>query len=464
MSDAFTLRWKLDRPVVEQDKPEDVYALVTIEPNPTMLAEGGSVPTHLLLLVDVSGSMDFLVRHDPKAKKVGDKVAEGKAAQKVVSDVPSRREMACTLVQNLAERLSGDDLLTVIAFDDNAHVLAQATSPNEMDTLFGAIKKLAEVGGGGTALGKGLEAVRETLAHIDDGQRTRKLILLTDGEDEQPGQSLRQAKALGAELHLPIVAFGMGECKVAFLTDVAKTTLAGGFNHIRTETDAEQLFHQVLSGQKNVQATGVSLKLWLSPEVQVRELYRTRPEILYVGDLQPDQDNLVTLNLEQMERGKAYEFLFRCTLPRRGANQRLRVAKATLTYDLPALGVTAQTQEANIVVEFTDDQARASERSGDVRRALARAEVQRQVLFLQAKIDALKQNKAADKDKVVVANLLKALVAKFEEFGEQAMANQYKTMQAEFQKKGAISQEMLNRSLAASSRAEELIVAQDIDF
>ena len=29
---------------------------------------------------------------------------------------------------------------------------------------------------------------------------------------------------------------------------------------------------------------------------------------------------------------------------------------------------------------------------------------------------------------------------------------------------GTISQEMLNRSLAASSRAEEVIVAQDIDF
>ena len=34
----------------------------------------------------------------------------------------------------------------------------------------------------------------------------------------------------------------------------------------------------------------------------------------------------------------------------------------------------------------------------------------------------------------------------------------------EFQRKGTISQEMLNRSLAASSRAEDLVIAQDIDF
>jgi lambda repressor-like predicted transcriptional regulator len=44
------------------------------------------------------------------------------------------------------------------------------------------------------------------------------------------------------------------------------------------------------------------------------------------------------------------------------------------------------------------------------------------------------------------------------------MANQYRLMLDELQKKGTISQEMLNRSLAASSRAEEMIIAQDIDF
>src|SRR5207248_4753856 len=136
-----------------------------------------------------------------------------------------------------------------------------------------------------------------------------------------------------------------------------------------------------LASQKNVQATNVQLQLWLSPELQVRELYRTRPEILYVGDMQPDAEHQVLLRLEQMERGKAYEFLFRCTMPPRSAGQRFRLAKATLTFDIPTQNKVAQTLETNIVVEYTTDPARAAERSGDVRRVLARAEVQRQVLF-----------------------------------------------------------------------------------
>jgi hypothetical protein len=263
---------------------------------------------------------------------------------------------------------------------------------------------------------------------------------------------------------LPIVAFGTGECKVAFLTDLAKTSLAGAFNHIRDETAAQQLFGQAVTNQKNIQATNVQLQLWLSPELQVRELYRTKPEILFVGDLQPDANHLVTLRLEQMERGKAYEFLFRCSLPGRPANQRFRIAKATLIYDLPSLQKTQEKLETNIVVESTADAARAAERSGDVRKVLARAEVQRQVLFLQGKIDMLKTGGGSQRDREIVAKLLDALIKKFDDFGDQAMANQYRAMKDEFTKQGTISQEMLNRSLAASSRAEDMVMAQDIDF
>jgi Mg-chelatase subunit ChlD len=467
MPDAFTLRWKLDQPYVHHEKSEDVHALVTIEPNPTVLAIAGgrtSLPAHLIVVVDVSDSMDYLIRYDPAATAVGETLTEGEQSQKVVSSVPSRREVACSVVEKLAARMSGDDLLTLVAFDEKAHVLAVGISPADAGDVRTALRQLAQVGGGGTSMGRGLEAVRGVLAAHADGQRTRKLVLLTDGEDPQPELARAEAQALGREHGVPIVALGTGECKVAFLTELARATLAGSFNHVRDEADAEHFFQQVLSGQKNVQATNVALRLWLSPQVQVRELYRTRPEILYVGDLTPDAANQVELRLEQMERGKAYEFLFRCTVPRRAVNQRFRIAKASLVYDLPGAGKRQETVESNIVVEYTDDAERARERSGDVCRVLARAEVQRQVLFLQQKIDAIGRGQATERDRALTANLLKALIQKFEEFGDRAMANQYRQLQEEFLRDGTISQELLNRSLAASSRIEHAVVAQEIDF
>src|SRR5260370_710366 len=466
MSDAFNLRWKLDRPYLEQNTPGDVYALLTIEPSTAVRgsAPAATIPTHLILLVDVSESMDVLVRRDPSPQKVGAASAEGKVAQRVVSDVPSRREMACDVVQKMVERLAGDDLLTLIAFDDQPHILAKAVSPNNMDLVWSAIKKLSTVGGGGTAMGRAFECVRAVLSAVEDAPRTRKLVLLTDGEDQNPDDTLATAKSVGWDFRLPIVAFGTGECKVAFLTDLAKTSLSGGFNHIRDEAAAQMLFGQAVKNQKNIQATNVQLQLWLSPELQVRELYRSKPEILFVGDLQPDMNQQVALRLEQMERGKAYEFLFRCSLPGRPANQRFRIAKATLTYDIPSMNKKQEKLEANIIVEYTADAARAAERSGDVRKVLARAEVQRQVLFLQGKIDLLKAGGGSQRDREVVAKLLEALIRKFEDFGDQATANQYRAMKDEFTQKGTISQAMLNPSLAASSRAAEIVMAQDIDF
>src|SRR5262245_50622111 len=184
MADAFTLRWKLDRPFLPPNQPEDVHALVMIEPNATALANVpvAALPVHVILLVDVSGSMDFLMRHDPSAKTVGEGLTEGRASHKVVSNVPSRREMATTVVQKLTERLNSDDLMTVVAFDDKAHVLVECTSPNALDQLWSAIQKLGDVGGGGMAMGEGLEALRRILAGARDAGSTRMIVVLADGD------------------------------------------------------------------------------------------------------------------------------------------------------------------------------------------------------------------------------------------------------------------------------------------
>ncbi len=467
MPDAFTLRWKLSQPFVYQDRAETLYTLLTIEPNPAVLGSLGSdtaLPTHLIVLVDVSASMDYLMRPDPDARVLGQVLTEGQASRSVHSNVPSRREVACDVTRRLADRLDADDQMTVVAFDDQAHVLASGVPGRDRDRLHEAVGRLADVGGGGTALGRGLQAVRKYLGAPADARLTRKLIVLTDGEDQEPAVALGEARHLGHDQGVPIVAFGTGECKVAFLTDLARTTLGGAFNHLRSEVDAEQSFHKVLTNQKNVQATNVALRLWLAPEVHVSELYRTRPEILYVGAMEPDAAHQVELRLEQMEKGKAYEFLFRAGVPARPAGQRLRLARATLEYDLPALGRLGEKVETNIVVEYTADEQQARQRSGDVRRVLNRAEVQRQVLFLQGKMDALRRGPVGEPDRVLVATLLRTLIHKFEEFGDQATANQYRQMQAEFLSQGTIAQDMLNRSLAASSVAEEVIAAQDIDF
>jgi Ca-activated chloride channel family protein len=470
MAEEFILEWKVDQPAVLTGQTADVYVLVTIRPNPGRLGgllEPGAeqaLPAHLIMVVDVSGSMQLLIREDPNARVVGHGVTEGEQVTYVENvTVPTRLAVAQGVVQRLIDRMNPADRMTLVAFDHQAYTLAASLTASQRAELRRAVAQLGETGGGGTSIGRAFQAVLKALGKAADEGYTRRLVLLTDGEDQEADLALEQAQALGGQAHIPIHAFGTGDCRIDFLKQVAQTTAGGVFRHIVTEDEAEHYFDEVFTSQKNILATNVALTFWLSPEIQVQDLYRTRPEILYLGAMRPDAGHNVTVPVEYMEKGLVYEFLFQCQVPAREAGRRFRLAKATLSYDVPALGVKAQKSEANVAVEYTDDQARALVRVGDVRRVIAQAEVQRQVLFLQEKIDALKSGTATAKDQATVARLLDTLIKKYEEFGNQALANMYRDMQKEFERRGTISQDMMNRSLASSTKPEA-VREEPIDF
>lgn len=466
MAEEFLLECRLDQPAVLSGRSADVYSLVTIRPNGARLGSllesgsGTSLPAHLIVVVDVSGSMHMLVEPDPQARTVGSTTLDGLSVTEVESEVPSRRMVAVKVVQRLVERMEPADRMTLVGFDDRAHPLA--TNLAQGRELDDAVRKLIDVGGGGTTLGKAFGEVRKSLMQAASGTATQRIVLLTDGEDGEPDKALQEAKQLGEEFHLPIFALGTGDSRADFLMEICRTTMGGSFDNISNEREAEDCFHKFFTGQKNILATNVSLQLWLSPEIFVREMYRTKPEVLYVGDMQPDAGNTVSIPLEYMERGKVYEVLFRSTVPPRDGG-RFRLAKATLVYDVPGLGVSGGRVEANIAVESTADEGRTLIRTGDVRRVITQAETQRQLLFLQEKKDLIERGQATSKDKDIVAKLLDALVKKFEEQGDQANLNSYRQMRDEFLQKGIISQEMMNRSLAASSKVEGAIAVQEVD-
>jgi Ca-activated chloride channel family protein len=470
MAEEFILESKVDQPAVLAGQAADLFVLLTIKPNPAQLGrimDSGSdtaLPAHLIVVVDVSGSMNTIIREDPNARVVGSGMAEGQTVSYIETTVPTRLVVAQGVVKRLIERMGPSDRLTLVAFDHQAYPLATGLSAAQSADLRGALEQLAETGGGGTSMGKGFQAVLKGLGRQADGGATRRLVLLTDGEEHEPELALEQARILGEEHHIPIHAFGTGDCRVEFLTQIAKATPGGVFDHIKDENEANQVFEKVFTGQKNILATNVGLSLWLSPEIFVQELYRTQPEILYMGAMRPDGENKVVVPIAYMEKGRVYEFLFQCKVPAREAGRRFRLVKATLGFDLPALQLAGQKVEANIVIEYTDDRDLALVRVGDVRRIIAKAEVQRQVLFLQKKIDAVNAGSASANDQTVIARLLDTLIKKYEEFGDQANANQYRTMQQEFRDGKTISQEMLNRSLAASSKVEETITVVNPDF
>jgi hypothetical protein len=466
MSEEFILECKLDQPAILAGQSTDLYSLVTIRPNISKLgalleSTGAQVlPAHLIVVVDVSGSMGTLIEDDPNLKVVGQGLVDGKSVNFIESSKPSRLEVAIRVVHRLMERMAPDDRMTLTAFDHSAYSLATELPPGMQ--LKSAIQSLANTGGGGTSMGRAFQIIKNVLGQKKASSHTQRIVVLTDGEDQEADLAVGEAMELGRQFHVPIYAFGTGTSRGDFLMNLCKATLGGAYRDIANEQQAEDCFSEFLTTQKNILATNVSLQLWLSPEIFVRELYRTKPEILFVGDMQPDASNTVQIALEYMEKNKAYEFLFRCTVPQHDTG-RFRLAKACLLYDLPTLGLVGQRAEANIAVEFTTDAERALVRVGDVRKVIGQAEVQRQLLFLQTKRDILAAGKATEKDRTIVARLLDELIRRFDEHGDQASVNMYRNMKNEFLEKGLISQEMINRSLAASSKVEGTVAVQEVD-
>ncbi|HET6879545.1 MAG TPA: VWA domain-containing protein, partial [Pirellulales bacterium] len=173
MAEEFVLDWKVDQPAIQAGHSESLYTLVTIRPNIAKLGDllesagdSAALPAHLIVVVDVSGSMHELIQADPDARVVGHGSSEGKDVAYVESDVPSRLQVAERVVQRLVSRLTPLDRMSIVAFDHQAYPLARCATAGELQQ---ALRQFADTGGGGTSMGRGFQAVLGCLPARDDG-------------------------------------------------------------------------------------------------------------------------------------------------------------------------------------------------------------------------------------------------------------------------------------------------------
>src|SRR5262245_46868713 len=111
MADEFILESRTDQPAVLTGQSTDLHVLTTITPNPQRLGdlhETGpeqALPAHLIVLVDVSASMQEIIRPDPHARVIGHDTSEGVPVDIIQTSVPSRLVVAQGVVRRLIERM-----------------------------------------------------------------------------------------------------------------------------------------------------------------------------------------------------------------------------------------------------------------------------------------------------------------------------------------------------------------------
>lgn len=176
------LRLEVDRSVLPADSTERAVLKVCFDglqpPRSDMRP-----PVNLAIVIDRSGSME------------GDKIARA-------------REAAIEAVQ----RLGADDLVSVIAYDDEARVLVPAQRRRDGRHIAEAIRCISA--GGSTALYDGVfRGAAEVRRNLEDRRYVNRVILLSDGLANRGPSSPAELGRLGAALMregISVTTIGLG--------------------------------------------------------------------------------------------------------------------------------------------------------------------------------------------------------------------------------------------------------------
>jgi Ca-activated chloride channel family protein len=268
------------------DEEQAFYVLLEIMP--TSDIKGKRSPLNLCLLLDRSTSMQ------------GDRLQRAKDAASYIID-----------------RLSEDDIFSLVAFSDKAEtVLSGRQRPNK------ALAKsvVSTIGSwGGTEILQGLLAGLSEIEKCRLSNSINHLILLTDGQTYGDEEGCLEQAEIARQRQISITALGLGA----------------------------EVFRDRIHGLRSVLASELALTLRLGKDVKLREVFRVSP---YITRLE-EQEGVFPLGMLESHKGDV--FLVDMLVPPRPAGQH-RLVRMEVVGDVPALGRQKERAWQEIIVNFAE--------------------------------------------------------------------------------------------------------------
>jgi hypothetical protein len=418
MTAYLELEGRLERPwVPTHAEPQEASLWVAVRPTEALraLPVGAQADIHVCLLLDVSQSMED----------------EGKLGAAIAA------------ARELIELVGPGARISLVAFDEEAHVLAQGLEASKREALLERLEGLRTVGGGMTNITAGLAAALRLLEQDDPSQgRARAIVLLSDGEDNTCKPDVIHAAVQAADANVQLFAVGMGrQYEADFLKALVTPSNGSLFGHAEVQR-VKEAFIDLAVTLANVAATQVSLELGFGEGVLVGKAYKASPDQLYLGSAALGPERRLMRRVGGVERNREYAFLFRVRLPA-GPAGRVAVARARLTYDVPALGLRGAVVEAQWWAERTSERALWERQDGVVLECTRRVQLTE---LVERFVEAHRAGLAED-----TARYLEVLVRKYQEMNDRKMVNHYEGIRAELLRGGQITRAMLNASVVAST-------------
>ena len=205
------------------------------------IAKSQRKPTHLVFLVDTSGSMSQ----------------------------PDKLPLAQKAMKLMVDGLNEADTVALVTYAGRVSDVLPPTPAVERDRLFAAIDSLTS--GGGTAMGDGLELAYRHAAKKAGPRSVSRVVVLTDG-DTNLGRNLT-ADAMLASIQgyvqegvtLSTIGLGMGNYRDDLMERLANKGNGNCF-YIDSEREARRVFQERLAGTLEVIAQDVKVQVEFDPQ------------------------------------------------------------------------------------------------------------------------------------------------------------------------------------------------------
>ena len=295
---------------------------------------GGRVPLNLGVVIDRSGSM-----YDER-----------------------RLEFVVEAVKFLADNLSDQDKVSIVAFADKAKVIITPEAARDKSAIKRAIDDidLLEIGGG-TQMALGMRAAIDEVKKNLSPDRLNRVLVLTDGQTYEETACLDLVEKNRDQISFSTMGVGV-EFNEKLLQRVSQDS-NGKYHFIGDPAEIPNIFEDELQGLRSVSLRNGRIEVTLSQGVQVREAFRASPEIYVLGTPLVGEDRKIGYEIGDLQAGVPGSVLLTLVLPPRKPGP-VRILQSTFHYEVP--GAAESTVACDLAVDYTLDRTLTSKRNGRV--------------------------------------------------------------------------------------------------
>ncbi len=273
-----------------------------------------------------------------------------------------RLEFVIEAVKFLADNLTADDKVSIVAFADKAKVLITPEAARDKGAVKRAIDDidLLEIGGG-TQMALGMRAAIDEVKKNLSPDRLNRVLVLTDGQTYEETSCIDLVEKNRGEISFSTMGVGV-EFNEKLLQRLAQDS-NGKYHFIGDPAEIPSIFEDELEGLRSVSLRNGRIEVTLSQGVQVREAFRASPEIYVLGTPLVGEDRKIGYEIGDLQAGVPGSVLLTLVLPPRKPGQ-VRILQSTFHYEVP--GGSEKTVECDLTVDYTLDRTLTSKRNGRV--------------------------------------------------------------------------------------------------